>query len=258
MRDLAYALVSFYLGANLLTHLDGAPRRAALFERAEGSAGAGRAPATIDRPTETVRTQRRPSHRPPRAVQPHVRMPSRVLVHFPEPATPKVVDRSPPDRPAIGEEFLPGWKACDYNLVRGGMGGARNTATRSGSCPSRATPRHRHHSRTRPWRRLPHQPPPHRHPHSAGPTASPAGPPWWCRSTPSPFDYTFPRYNPQPRRHEDAARDRRGGRQGQAAGRSGSASTATATCCGVVDNEGHVDLRRYRRCHAGASISRPG
>jgi hypothetical protein len=46
-------------------------------------------------------------------------MPSRVLVHFPEPATPKVVDRSPPDRPAIGEEFLPGWKACDYNLVRG-------------------------------------------------------------------------------------------------------------------------------------------
>ena len=50
-------------------------------------------------------------------------MPSRVLVHFPEPATPKVVDRSPPDRPAIGEEFLPGWKACDYNLVRGNWDG---------------------------------------------------------------------------------------------------------------------------------------
>jgi hypothetical protein len=33
--ELAYALVSFYLGTNLLTHLDGAPRTAALFERAE-------------------------------------------------------------------------------------------------------------------------------------------------------------------------------------------------------------------------------
>jgi AcrR family transcriptional regulator len=35
IRELAYALVSFYLGANLLTHLDGAPRTAALFERAD-------------------------------------------------------------------------------------------------------------------------------------------------------------------------------------------------------------------------------
>jgi AcrR family transcriptional regulator len=35
VRELAYALVSFYLGANLLTHLDGAHRTAALFERAE-------------------------------------------------------------------------------------------------------------------------------------------------------------------------------------------------------------------------------
>jgi len=34
-----------------------------------------------------------------------------------------VVDRSTPDRPAIGEEFLPGWKACDYNLVRGSWKG---------------------------------------------------------------------------------------------------------------------------------------
>lgn len=34
-RDLAYGLVSFYLGANLLTHLDGAVRTSALFARAE-------------------------------------------------------------------------------------------------------------------------------------------------------------------------------------------------------------------------------
>jgi AcrR family transcriptional regulator len=35
VRDLAYGLVSFYLGANLLTHLDGAARTGALFARAE-------------------------------------------------------------------------------------------------------------------------------------------------------------------------------------------------------------------------------
>jgi AcrR family transcriptional regulator len=35
VRELAYGLVTFYLGANLLTHLDGAARTDALFERAE-------------------------------------------------------------------------------------------------------------------------------------------------------------------------------------------------------------------------------
>ena len=38
VRELAYGLVSFYLGANLLTHLGGAPRTEALFERAEALA----------------------------------------------------------------------------------------------------------------------------------------------------------------------------------------------------------------------------
>jgi AcrR family transcriptional regulator len=37
-RELAYGAVSFYLGANLLTHLDGATRTEALFERAESLA----------------------------------------------------------------------------------------------------------------------------------------------------------------------------------------------------------------------------
>jgi AcrR family transcriptional regulator len=37
-RDLAYGVVTFYLGANLLTHLDGATRTDALFERAEAIA----------------------------------------------------------------------------------------------------------------------------------------------------------------------------------------------------------------------------
>ena len=46
-------------------------------------------------------------------------MPSDVLVHYPEPATPKVETRQLPGRPRVGEEFSPGWKACDYNLVRG-------------------------------------------------------------------------------------------------------------------------------------------
>src|SRR5436190_5050483 len=40
IRELAYGLVSFYLGANLLTHLDGAARTEALFERAEALAPA--------------------------------------------------------------------------------------------------------------------------------------------------------------------------------------------------------------------------
>jgi AcrR family transcriptional regulator len=40
IRELAYALVSFYLGANLLTHLDGASETDALFERAEALAPA--------------------------------------------------------------------------------------------------------------------------------------------------------------------------------------------------------------------------
>ena len=38
IRELAYGLVTFYLGANLLTHLDGPGRTDALFERAEGLA----------------------------------------------------------------------------------------------------------------------------------------------------------------------------------------------------------------------------
>src|SRR5262245_53764814 len=46
-------------------------------------------------------------------------MPSRVLVHYPEPAPPKVEPLPDGERPAIGAEFLPGWKACDYNLARG-------------------------------------------------------------------------------------------------------------------------------------------
>jgi AcrR family transcriptional regulator len=40
IRELAYGLVSFYLGANLLTHLDGAMRMEALFERVEALAPA--------------------------------------------------------------------------------------------------------------------------------------------------------------------------------------------------------------------------
>jgi AcrR family transcriptional regulator len=40
IRELAHGLVSFYLGANLLTHLDGAARTDALFERAEALAPA--------------------------------------------------------------------------------------------------------------------------------------------------------------------------------------------------------------------------
>ena len=43
IRELAYGLVAFYLGANLLTHLDGASRTDALFERAEALAPAAAA-----------------------------------------------------------------------------------------------------------------------------------------------------------------------------------------------------------------------
>lgn len=46
-------------------------------------------------------------------------MPSRVLVIYPEPATPKVVHRSAASRPIRGEEFPPGWELCDYDLVSG-------------------------------------------------------------------------------------------------------------------------------------------
>jgi len=50
-------------------------------------------------------------------------MPSRVLVIYPEPATPKVVDRPAPSRPTRGEEFPPGWKLCDYALISGEWNG---------------------------------------------------------------------------------------------------------------------------------------
>jgi hypothetical protein len=45
-------------------------------------------------------------------------MPSRVLVHPPPPAPPRLVDR-PPRRPARGEEFPTGWTVADYQLERG-------------------------------------------------------------------------------------------------------------------------------------------
>jgi hypothetical protein len=45
-------------------------------------------------------------------------MPSRILIHPPEPELPRLVDL-PARRAAIGEEVLPGWKACDYSLIRG-------------------------------------------------------------------------------------------------------------------------------------------
>jgi hypothetical protein len=49
-------------------------------------------------------------------------MPSRVLVHLPEPEPPTLVDR-PPARPARGEEFPPGWTVADFHLVRGDWNG---------------------------------------------------------------------------------------------------------------------------------------
>jgi hypothetical protein len=45
-------------------------------------------------------------------------MPSRVLVHLPDPEPPRVVE-SPPRRPARGEEFPAGWTVADYNLAIG-------------------------------------------------------------------------------------------------------------------------------------------
>ena len=41
----------------------------------------------------------------------------RILVHLPEPNPPRLID-CPSRRPAVGEELLPGWKACDYSLIR--------------------------------------------------------------------------------------------------------------------------------------------
>lgn len=51
-------------------------------------------------------------------------MPSRILIHPPEPEPPRLVDR-PPIRPSIGEELLPGWKACEYSLIRGDFDGEK-------------------------------------------------------------------------------------------------------------------------------------
>lgn len=53
-----------------------------------------------------------------RRVEERKRMPSRVLVHLPEPQSPILVDR-PPQRPQQGDEFPPGWTTADFNLVRG-------------------------------------------------------------------------------------------------------------------------------------------
>jgi len=45
-------------------------------------------------------------------------MPSRVLVHFPEPAAPVLVELSFA-RPTRGDEFPTGWTVCDLHLVSG-------------------------------------------------------------------------------------------------------------------------------------------
>jgi hypothetical protein len=50
-------------------------------------------------------------------------MPSRVLVHFPEPAAPELVELSVPSRPKRGEEFPTGWTVCDLQLVAGELDG---------------------------------------------------------------------------------------------------------------------------------------
>jgi hypothetical protein len=50
-------------------------------------------------------------------------MPSRVLVHFPEPAAPALVELSLPSRPNRGEEFPTGWTVCDLQLVPGELEG---------------------------------------------------------------------------------------------------------------------------------------
>ena len=45
-------------------------------------------------------------------------MPSRVLIHLPDPEPPQLVDL-PPQRPARGEEFPPGCIVADYHLAIG-------------------------------------------------------------------------------------------------------------------------------------------
>ena len=45
-------------------------------------------------------------------------MPSRVLVHWPDPEPPTLVDR-PPNRPDRGEECPTGWIVANYSLIRG-------------------------------------------------------------------------------------------------------------------------------------------
>jgi hypothetical protein len=49
-------------------------------------------------------------------------MPSRILIHPPEPDPPRLA-ALPPKRPAVGDLLLPGWKACDYSLIRGDFDG---------------------------------------------------------------------------------------------------------------------------------------
>ncbi len=51
-------------------------------------------------------------------------MPSRVLVHLPDPEPPVLVD-APTRRPARGEEFPEGWTVADYNLAVGEHDGQR-------------------------------------------------------------------------------------------------------------------------------------
>jgi hypothetical protein len=52
-------------------------------------------------------------------------MPSRVLVHFPEPDPPRVVDCMLSRRPARGEEFPEGFTVADYHLAIGELAGER-------------------------------------------------------------------------------------------------------------------------------------
>jgi hypothetical protein len=45
-------------------------------------------------------------------------MPTRVLIHRPNPEPPQLIDR-PDRRPARGEEFPTGWMIADFNLAIG-------------------------------------------------------------------------------------------------------------------------------------------
>ena len=54
-------------------------------------------------------------------------MPSRVLVHYPEPAPPTLVDR-PEGKPVRGAEYPPGWTIADFNLVRGDWAGEEHAS----------------------------------------------------------------------------------------------------------------------------------